>query len=349
MKNIKKCISARFVNEFFVDEQRVFTHQPKAGDVAIFRVKELFKHTGIQDENGVNTYIFAGDYIMAVFGNRYASNQFEGYVPTGFQEMYHLIGKGGIVGTMVSSHAKLKKNGPTTLELIGFATGLNGQVINTKQLAVDQQVWDPNKERKSKVILALGSGMDSGKSTSAAYLCRGLKNSGKKVAYIKLTGTLFDKDRKLSENCGADVAIDFGAMGYPSTYLCGLQELLDLYESLLAKVEWLQPDYIVVEIADGLLQRETNMLLKYHPFMETIHSFFLACGDSLAVMGGLHYLNSLGYRPFAVTGLFTASPLMIREVKSFTPLPVLDLDGLLDQEELSMHLLRKFARAAKVA
>ncbi|MEO1714398.1 MAG: hypothetical protein AAFU60_13785, partial [Bacteroidota bacterium] len=273
----------------------------------------------------------------------------EGYVPVGFQEEYELIGKGGIVGTLVSSHAKLRKNGPTVLEIVGFATDLNGNVINTKALAVDKQSWDPDKKRDYKVVLALGSSMDSGKSTSAAYLCRGLKNSGKKVAYIKLTGTLFDKDRKLSENCGADLAIDFGAMGYPSTYLCGLQELLNLYESLLHKVEWMQPDYVVMEIADGLLQRETNMLLKYPPFMETVHSFFLACGDSLAVMGGLHYLNSLGYRPFALTGLFTASPLMIREVRDFSPLPIMGLEDLLDEELLSLHLVKKFALAAIVA
>lgn len=347
--HIKKCFSTRLVTQFLIDKKKNVFYRPKAGDVAVFRVKALYKHTAIQDENTINTYIFPGDHILATFGNRYASNQYEGYVPDGFQEEYHLLGKGGIVGRLESSHHKLKLNGPSILELVGYATDNLGKVQNTKDLASGKQAWNPEKERNYKVILALGSGMDSGKSTSAAYLCRGIQRSGKKVAYIKLTGTLFDKDRKLSDNCGADLAIDFGFMGYPSTYLCSLMELMDLYESLLAEVEKINPDYVVVEIADGLLQRETNMLLKYGPFMNTVHAFFLACGDSLAVMGGIHYLNSMGLQAFALSGLFTASPLMTKEVKAFSPIPVLGLEDLLCKDRLEETLFKALSLSMKVA
>ncbi len=78
---IKKAIICKQVNSTIIDKQIKRTYVPKAGDVAVFKVKEIGKHTRIQSVGGNNKYILPDDLIMAVFGNRYATGQMEGHVP----------------------------------------------------------------------------------------------------------------------------------------------------------------------------------------------------------------------------------------------------------------------------
>lgn len=182
--------------------------------------------------------------------------------------------------------------------------------------------------KATKVILSVGSSMDSGKTTSAAFLVRGLRKAGHSVAFIKLTGTVYTKDCDLNYDLGANMTADFGDFGFPSTYMCNEQELLNLYESLLMRVMIVKPDYVLMEIADGLYQRETKLLLNNHKLMSTVHKVLFSAGDSLAAINGINVLNSWGIRPFAISGLLTASPLLIKEVKANSNLPVYTINDL---------------------
>jgi hypothetical protein len=150
------------------------------------------------------------------------------------------------------------------------------------------------------------------------------------VAYVKLTGTVFPKDAQLNLDLGADYVVDFSRFGFPSTYLCSEQTLLDLYQSLLnLACQAAEAEYVVLEIADGLLQRETALLLQNQAFLSTVHGVLLSCGDSLGVLSGLQLLKEWNCAPFAVSGLFTASELLVKEVKSMvTNTPILNLSEL---------------------
>lgn len=326
---IKKAIICKEIQEFRISTYQNKTYIPKAGDVGIFKVIEIGKHSAIQNDSGKNSYIFPGDYIMAAFGNRYATNQFEGYVPDQIMDQYQILGQGGCVGVLKSMHAKFDKIGATQLKLVGYAINEESEIFNTHYLRDKEVTFRPHKLRDFQTILSIGSSMDSGKTTSAAYLCRGLKRAGKKVAFIKLTGTVFSKDKRFVKDCGAHIAYDFSNLGFPSTYMYSLESILNIYEGLLNKVETVRPDYVVLEIADGLLQRETNMLLKSKLFMNTIDHILLSCGDSLSVMSGLAYLNQINFQPFAISGLINVSPLLVNEVKSSTNVPLLGLEDLM--------------------
>lgn len=310
-------------------------HAIQAGDVAVFEVIEIGKHTQIQTA-GRNMTLLPGDRIMGAFGARYATNQFEGYVPDRLLEEYHMLGGGGVIGILESAHSKLEKEGPTRLRLLGFAANENGKIINTIALGSGKlRRFDGSNAGKTKVILSLGSSMDSGKTTTAAFLCHGFSKQGINAAYIKLTGTAYPKDRNLAYDLGASIAIDFVKYGFPSTYLRSELELLNLYESMLGDVLLQRPEYVVVEIADGLFQRETRMLLQNPIFMNTVHQVVFSSGDSLAAVQGVHTLNTWGIMPAALSGLFTASPLLIREVREYLSerqemptLPILTLEDL---------------------
>ncbi|HFA48186.1 MAG TPA: hypothetical protein ENJ95_04120 [Bacteroidetes bacterium] len=327
---IKKSFICKNISGHKIEPGLAGTHIPKVGDVALFRVKEIGKHGRLQNYKGKNRLLFPGDYILCAFGHRYATNQLEGYVPASPQEEYHILGQGGVIGIVKSMYKPLEEKGPTTLEMIGYAVDENGEVMNTKASKFELARLAQKNNNRAKVILSVGSAMDSGKTTTAGYLCRGLAMAGHKVAYMKLTGTVYTKDMNFALDCGADAVTDFSAFGFPSTYLCDLPELVRLFHALMHKLEAAQPEYVVVEIADGLLQRETRKLLKSKSFMREVHDVIFSAGDSLGVVSGLDFLNGCHIKPFAVSGLFTSRPLLVQEVSEYCKADVLSLEDLED-------------------
>jgi hypothetical protein len=145
---------------------------------------------------------------------------------------------------------------------------------------------------------------------------------------MKLTGTAFSKDADLAADCGAGITIDFSYVGFPSTFLCDETELLDLYATLLQRLRAYSPEIIVIEIADGLLQRETAMLLHSKSFMRTVDGVVFSAGDSMGALYGLQCLERLSISPYALGGLFTMSPLLVQEVSEHTNIPVYNLQML---------------------
>lgn len=326
---IKKAYICRDVTSQAINYNTDPAYKPQVGDVAVFEVIKLGKHKNLQSDTKLNVAILPGDKIMAAFGTRYATAQFEGYVPEDCNRELHILGAGGTVGVIESMHEKFSDIGPTTLKFLGTVTDEKAEIVNTKTMYRQQMIGFSGKAAKStKVILSVGSSMDSGKTTSAAFLVRGLRKAGHSVAFIKLTGTVYTKDCDLNYDLGANITADFGDLGFPSTYMCDEQELLNLYESLLKRVLIVKPDYVIMEIADGLYQRETKILLNNHRLMDTIHAVLFSAGDSLAAINGINLLYSWGIRPFAISGLLTASPLLIKEVKENSNLPVYTINDL---------------------
>ncbi len=331
MDTIKKSLICKKVKAYQVDESIAKTHRPKVGDVAIFEVVAIGKHNAIQGTGGSNKYIFPGDLVMMAFGNRYASAQFEGYIPDNWQEEYHILGKGGCAGVVASMHMRMSLRGPTRLKLKGYATDSEGRVLNTRYMDSEKVSFATLRPSANyRVILSLGTSMDSGKTTTAAFLARGLMKAGKHVAYIKTTGTVFSKDRAYVRDCGAHFVKDFSQLGYPSTYMLEEDELLDIFATLLTEAAQIQPDYVIVEIADGLLQRETSMLLQNPHFLSFIDHLMLSSGDSMGAISGIEELHRLGLQPSGLCGAFQAAPLLVKEVRSRVDLPIFSLSVLSD-------------------
>lgn len=131
---------------------------------------------------------------------------------------------------------------------------------------------------------------------------------------------------------GASVSVDFSYFGFPSTYMCSTNELLNLYQNLIDYVRPSNPDYIIVEIADGLLQRETYALIHNKTFMNKISGALFSSLDSMSAIAGANMLTELGCNVIGVTGLFTTSPLLVNEVKRKSNYPVLTGENLMSKE-----------------
>src|SRR4029078_4154313 len=116
---LKKTIVTKDIQQYIINEKIRDTYHPVAGDVAIFEIVKIGRHEQVQGEDKRNNAIFEGDWIMAAFADRYATSQFEGYVPTEPMELYDILGAGGAVGVVKSKNWSLKDVEPTKVRLVG--------------------------------------------------------------------------------------------------------------------------------------------------------------------------------------------------------------------------------------
>ena len=150
------------------------------------------------------------------------------------------------------------------------------------------------------------------------------------------------------EDAGAHPVLDFVDGGWPSTYLSSLEELLELHFLLRAHAAAQGAAWIVMEIADGLLESETAALLQCQRFTETIDAWLFACGDALAAAGGIDILRGWGIEPVAMSGVISMSPLGTREAQVRTGVPCLTAAAL-QRGELNERLTRSAPGRVAVA
>jgi hypothetical protein len=309
------CVSAIPENHIqgFADIQK-----PSLGDVALVQVISVGSHDTIEQTLGGPLSIFPGTVLVGAFANRYAPDVFEGIIPESFDESLEidLLNAGGVLGEVVSRNSA--KGLPSKVKLLAFLKDKNGKIINT--LNYTFKTKNNQHEKKSKkVIVVTGSSMNSGKSNTAKAIVYGLTSSGHNVVAGKITGSAAKKDIWLMKTAGATDVCDFTDFGYPSTYLLSEEKTFELfwniYSYLNEKSE--RNGYIVLEIADGILQRETEFLLSQPKIKEIIDYLVFSCCDSLSAIAGVqHISNKFGLEVCAISGPSANSPLGLREMKS---------------------------------
>ncbi len=301
---------------------------PRIGDLVLAEVLTLGRNTRIEVRTGVMMYMFPGDYIVCAFGNRYATDQYEGYVPTRPVEECDLLSVGGVCGEVASRHASMAS--PTRLRIVGLVSDEDGRPINQRAFGLPSHAVGERLESGPEVILVVGSAMNSGKTTTAGTLARALSRANLSVAAGKVTGTAAGKDGRFYEACGARPVLDFTSAGYPSTYMLALEELLGVYESILGTLRASDPDYIILEIADGIFQRETRMLLESAEFRRSADHVFFAASDSLSAESGVRLVREYGLPLRATAGSVTQSPLASREAEEALGMPCMSTERIMD-------------------
>jgi len=294
---------------------------PVVGDLVYGTVVRIGQHTDLENKNGRIHRINDGSRAIFVFGNRYAVDAFEGVVPDAFQSEVDLIARSGIIGVVRRRNAKMKD--PSRVKIMGYVCDRNHEVINTRGYSLIQPTLSRKKNDRAKLILVVGTSMNSGKSAGAAACCWALNTMGYTVRGSKITGTASLKDILHMEDAGALPVNDFSFFGFPSTYLASREELLHIFNSLDLKYGNNPRNYWVVEIADGVLQRETALLLESEDVRSRIHRLIFTAQDAFGAIGGLNTLKDrFGLTPHAISGVCSSSPLSVEELKQFTDIPV---------------------------
>jgi hypothetical protein len=288
---------------------------PQPGDLALVEVESIGSHERITTRDNQRLRIYSGDYIVGVFGNRYATDAYEAVIQGGSN--LSLLTAGGMLGTVLSRHRAIGK--PTTVRLIGYLSGARGEIMN-----LTEQTFRPSKPVMPvrNLIGVVGTGMNAGKTTSCVHLIKSLSSRGLCVAALKLTGSVSNRDQDEMKAAGAAKVLDFSDYGFPSTYLLDKASLLSLFDTMMADVEPWQPDVIVMEIADGVLQRETKMLMEDGRLRQQLSAVVLAADNAMSASYGVNLLEGLGQKVAGVTGIITSSPLCMKEFEAISEVPL---------------------------
>jgi hypothetical protein len=285
---------------------------PSVGDIVLARVESIGKTAALDMNTGRRCAVHMDELIAVVFGNRYATLQFEGYARSD-GDRCHLLSMGGLCGLVASRHDAVPE--PSTLRLEGALGDASGLPLRLRNFVVSDSA---NGLGRPRVAVVLGTSMDAGKTYTARSMIRGLRRQGVRVAGIKLTGTAAGRDTFAMLDAGACTALDFVDGGLPSTYLCSLEDLLTLYRRLVAHAAAQGAAWVVIEIADGIIQGETAALLSSTRFTSTVDAWVLAASDALGAAGAVGLLRDRGIAPLAISGIVSRSELGRREVEHAT-------------------------------
>ena len=296
---------------------------PEIGDLVYGTVEHLGLHSTLENKAGRIHAINSGSRSVFVFGTRYAPDAYEGVLPSRLGREADMLARSGIVGLVKRKNANTKD--PTRIAIHGYIRDGDGRVVNTRQFPL---IHEPKRQtktrRRARMILVVGTAMNSGKSLTAASICWALTTMGHKVRGSKVTGTASLKDILHMEDAGASQVADFTYFGYPSTYLLDEAELLAIFNRLDLKYANNPANYWVVEFADGVLQRETAMLLATREVRSRIHRLVFTAYDALGAIAGVEVLRSrFDLVPDAISGMCSASPLAIDELSEFVDVPVI--------------------------
>lgn len=305
---------------------------PRAGDLLLARVLSTGHHTSLELTGGRRSFLFPGDEILVCYGNRYAPDQFEAEMPTDLGEC-HLVAAGGIASRVLSSHTSTRP--PTQILPLGLVGDAAGQALNLRSFAIAKA----QRRRDVPVIAVVGTSMNSGKTTSAAHLVHGLSRAGYRVGAAKVTGTGAGGDIWKMKDSGAAKVLDFTDAGMPTTYLLPEADVHMVFDTLIGDLVDSEAEVIVIEVADGLNQRETAMLLSSDRFRGAVSGLLFAASDALGAAAGAAWLIDRGLPLLAITGRMTQSPLAVRECADTVGLPVFSPAELAMPDTASVRVL----------
>jgi len=305
-------LQAKHVHSYVPWDQK-----PMIGDVLYGRVERIGAHRELENKNGRIHRITDGSMAVFVLGSRYATDAYESVIPNETSRSLDLVARSGVVGEVRVRNSRF--GDPTTVRILGRVVDRSGNPVNTLNHPLIEPKSEKKKTPRAKLILVVGTSMNSGKSTAAVACCWALTTMGHEVRSSKVTGTASLKDILHMNDAGAKVYDDFSYLGYPSTYLLSEEQLLDIFNGLDLRYANNPKNYWIVELADGILQRETAMLLSHPDVTGRLDKLIFGA------LGGLRILrDTYGLEPNAISGLVSGSPLGIRELSEHTAVPVFD-------------------------
>src|SRR5215510_655615 len=99
---------------------------PQPGDIVAARLEKIGKNTRLELASGRTCTLREGDLLAVVFGNRYATEQFEGYARCD-GELCDLLSMGGVCGLVTSRHEKIPE--PSKLRQLGALGDAQGRPL----------------------------------------------------------------------------------------------------------------------------------------------------------------------------------------------------------------------------
>lgn len=280
------------------------TRSPKAGDVVVVRaLTDSATYNMLELPTGRLAKINPGDLLLGVLGRRRALKGFVGDVPPGVTsgDRLHLLNMGGVIGKCTGHHSSLSD--AIELEVIGLACDEDGSVLNIGDACLTPRA---SLGETAPIVMIAGTCMNSGKTVAATELIKQATRSGLKVAAGKLSGVACLRDTLNMADHGAIATASFLDCGLPSTV--DVEDLAPTAKAIIAKLNEVNPDLIVIELGDGILGGySVDTIFADFELLEATGAIVFCASDYVGAWGGIELLRRRGVEVDVISGSVTDS------------------------------------------
>jgi hypothetical protein len=278
--------------------------QPRAGDVVVVRaLTDSATYNMLELPSGRLAKINPGDLLIGVLGRRRALKGFVGDVPSTVTsgDQLHLLNMGGVIGYCTGHHSSL--SGAISVEVIGLVCNEDGRVRNIAEAALPAQ---SHLGDSAPIVMIAGTSMNSGKTYAATELIKQATRAGLRVAAAKLSGVACLRDTLNMADHGAIVTASFLDCGLPSTV--GAGDLAPVAKAIIARLNEISPDLIVLELGDGILGGySVESLFDDVELREATAAMVFCASDYVGAWGGIELLRRRGIEIDLIAGSVTDS------------------------------------------
>ena len=225
--------------------------QAEMGTVLAVKVVNANTNYNILElKSGRMCVLYQGDVIPVVLGTRFAMQGMCGVVPKILHpgDALDVLNIAGVAGECLDYNSSV--GGPVKCSVIGAILDENGK----QMLLKNYQTISPasNLQNKKKIVTVVGTGMNSGKTTTASSIIQILASENKNIAVAKVTGVGAMKDVYQMIDCGCFTGASFVDCGLPSTCIEDKNLVIQSTKGIINHLNNTDADVIFLELGDGL-------------------------------------------------------------------------------------------------
>ncbi len=295
--------------------------EPEHGDIVLTRVQEVNSaYPNLETASASEVHLSEGDIILGTLGIRRALYGFSGKLPSRLDPggELRLLNKGGVIGECTAFHRAL--GWPSRLEYLGSVVR-DGRTLNLRDGGLELKTG-PLPE--TPLVLVMGTCMNSGKTAVCKEILRLFSDRGFSVNAGKVAGVACFQDLKGMKEAGAQEVLSFHDFSLAST--AQVSDLAPVARSLVHHLAKSEPDFIVLEMGDGILGGyQVASLFEDREFLGRGLCIVLCANDFMGVWGSLQWMTQQGYdprqHPVLVAGPVTDSAEGIRYIEENLAVP----------------------------
>jgi hypothetical protein len=283
----------------------------KPGDIVVVEaLEEKRVYDQLELVTGRLAHVAAGDVLVGTLGARYALKGFVGHCPDLVHagDTLNVLNLGGVIGIATSANPDFGH--PLRVKVLGLAAE-DGRVLNIRDGAIPPA---PHLDRRARLVLVAGTCMAAGKTSAACEIIAGLKQRGRAVAAVKLSGVAALRDTHNMADHGATSALSFLDAGYAST--AHLADIAPMAKGLINTVVRSGVDVVVVEMGDGIIGGYGVESFYRDDELRAATAVHVMCANDLVAAWGARELSrTLGRAIDIVSGPATDNEVGVRYVE----------------------------------
>jgi len=273
--------------------------------------------------SGMMSTIHKGERLIVTLGERRALKGFVGHVPKKLKpgDIINILNIGGVSGHCVSENYH-NVGHALKAKVLGAVTDKKGKPLNIR----NYRLFKPadNINARIPLILISGTCMDVGKTTTACEIIKTASHTGFKICSAKVAGIAAMKDTLRMEDNGSIKAVTIVDGGLTST-ASKKGTALKITKGAINFLSSYRPDYIVIELGDGILGEYGVMDILRDKEIQKLTCAHVGCAyDPPGAMKLFEISKEIGIKPNLISGPVTDNSVGTEFIRDTLHIPAIN-------------------------